>query len=291
MLEPVDVSFIIPSFRSRATIGGALQAVLGQRTGLRREVVVVDSSDDGTGDWVQERFPAVRLVRSSSRLLPGAARNRGVEVSRGDWLAFVDSDAAPAPDWLEVLFSRLRDRSLALTGGWVGNANPETIASRVLHWIEFSEVVPGSASGSRGALSSSNWLLSKATFVAGGGFSEELAMAEDLLFCQRLQGAIHFEGSTGVWHHHRSQWPEAVRHLYQLGLWSGRYRSRFQTTGSWLADAPWASVGVPPARAAKILSRITRADPAEGAKCLLHLPWIARGLQRWGAGFRAGLGE
>ncbi len=290
MPEP-DVSFVIPSFRSRATIGGTLQAVLRQRTGLRYEVVVVDSSDDDTGDWVLEHFPGVRLIRSHSRLLPGAARNRGVEEAKGNWLAFVDSDAAPVGDWLEVLFARLRDPSLLLTGGWVGNANPETIASRVLHWIEFSEVVPGTASGSRMALSSSNWLLSKATFRATGGFSEEFAMAEDLLFCEGLKHAIYFDGATGVWHQHRSQWPLAVNHLYQLGLWSGRYRRQFRTKGSWLAKAPWISLAVPPIRAAKIVSRIARADLAEGVRSLAHLSWIARGLQRWGAGLRRGLTE
>ncbi len=291
MPESTGVSFIIPSFRSRATIGRTLQAVLDQDTRLRHETVVVDSSDDGTGEWVQARFPGVRLVRGATRLLPGAARNRGVEAAKGDWLAFVDSDAAPAPDWLEILMARLRDPSVSLTGGWVGNANPETVASRVLHWIEFSEAVPGSASGPRKTLSSSNWLLSKATFLNVGGFFEEFAMSEDLLFCRRLEGSICFEGSTGVWHHHRSQWPEAVHHLFQLGLWSGRYRSRFQATGSWLASVPWASFGVPPLRAAKIVARISRADPAEGAKCLLHLPWIARALQSWGKGFRQGLRE
>ena len=41
----------------------------------------------------------VRVARLGSG--PGAARNRGAEAARGEWLAFTEDDCTPAPDWLE----------------------------------------------------------------------------------------------------------------------------------------------------------------------------------------------
>lgn len=41
----------------------------------------------------------VRVARSGGG--PGAARNRGAEAARGEWLAFTEDDCTPAPDWLE----------------------------------------------------------------------------------------------------------------------------------------------------------------------------------------------
>ncbi|MEY2426530.1 MAG: hypothetical protein QOI61_2102, partial [Actinomycetota bacterium] len=65
------------------------------------EVVVVDNgSTDGTAEEAATReheFPLTIVTELGSL---GAVRNAGVRASRGDLVAFVDSDCVPTPDWL-----------------------------------------------------------------------------------------------------------------------------------------------------------------------------------------------
>ena len=82
--EPAPaVSVVIPSYNARATIERCLASVLAQELEGGFEVWLVDSSDDGTGELVEERFPGVNLVRFPERTLPGPARNEGIRRARG----------------------------------------------------------------------------------------------------------------------------------------------------------------------------------------------------------------
>jgi len=81
------------------------------------EVVVVDDgSRDGTADAVRREHPDVRLVTKANE---GAeiARNRGVEVSTGDVVAFLDSDCVAPPDWLGAVIEGLGGDPLRVVGG------------------------------------------------------------------------------------------------------------------------------------------------------------------------------
>ena len=76
-----EVTFVIPCYQCRSTIGETLEAVFGQRGGFDLEVVVVDSGSDGAGEWVASCRPRCRVLASSQRLTPGQARNRELKGS------------------------------------------------------------------------------------------------------------------------------------------------------------------------------------------------------------------
>ncbi len=282
------VSFVIPSYRSGATLPGTLDSIYAQRTSRPFQVIVVDSSDDGSRDSIGGRYPRAVVVSSDRRLPPAAARNRGAALSSGDYLAFVDADVVLESDWLEGLLAELEQSGARLAGGAVSNANPESRASRILHWIEFSEFLPGPSRDCR-ALSSSNLLLRRADFDAVGGFDPAWAMAEDLVFCSKLKGGVRFCGLTGIAHRHRSDWSEVLLHLERLGYWSGRLRLEGSASGSWLKHLPAASWLLIPWRSGKILARVLRADVSRGWRCLADLPALVGGLRSWTRGFRNGL--
>jgi len=287
---PPEVCFIVPSYKSRATIRATLDSIYRQATQRPFEVLVVDSSGDDTAEWLKARYPQLRVLRSEGRLYAGVARNRGADETDAPLLAFLDADAALASDWLELLIGRMATcPDLSLIGGAVVNANPETWPSRLLYWIEFSEYLPGLPSGLRTALSSSNLLLRREEFLARGGFDADYGMAEDLLLCRKWGKGLFFEEKARVFHRHRSKWKEVIAHLELLGYWSGRYRASRPSTGSWLRRAPFASFGLPLHRAPRILWRLIRSNWKEGAKGVLLLPLVLWGLFRWSIGFRKGL--
>ena len=96
------VSVVVPVFNMVETVGTCLEALVAQSLPAnRREIIVVDNgSTDGTADVIR-RFP-VTLVAEPVRGAP-SARNRGVEVARGDLVAFTDADCVPSRGWLTHL--------------------------------------------------------------------------------------------------------------------------------------------------------------------------------------------
>ena len=97
------VSVIIAAYHSDGVIEGCLEA-LRRQTINDFEVIVVNSSpEDRTREIVTTRFPEVRFLENTTRLLPHAARNRGVQVAGGSFLVFTDADCRGAPDWIERL--------------------------------------------------------------------------------------------------------------------------------------------------------------------------------------------
>ncbi len=151
--EAPEVSFIIPCYRSGGTVERTLNSILGQVTSLGFEILVVESSGDGTAESIRTRFPRVNVHALSSRTHAGTARNLGSTHALGRYLAFLDADVVVAPEWLEQLHSRLASSSqIRMVSAAIANGNP-TPVTRILHWIEFSHYLPGLPSGFRAALS------------------------------------------------------------------------------------------------------------------------------------------
>lgn len=85
----ISVSVVIPAHNSELFIGAAVRSALAQDLRPLEVIVVDDGSSDGTVEEISE-LP-VRLVplRHGGQ---AAARNEGVRVSRGEAIAFLDSD-------------------------------------------------------------------------------------------------------------------------------------------------------------------------------------------------------
>ena len=119
MVEKPLVSVLIPTRNRCRRLFTTLRSALAQRK-VNLEIVVVDdgSQDDtekmvaGLGD------PRIRLVRNDSPRGESGARNRGLEETRGVWVAFLDDDDLWAPDKLDRQLQALWDtrREWAYTG-------------------------------------------------------------------------------------------------------------------------------------------------------------------------------
>ncbi len=286
------VSFVVPCYNSRRTVGFTIKAILQQDFDTPFEVIVVDSSAKPVADWLSSRFPTVKVLTSPERMFPGTARNAGARQAGGRYLAFIDADAMPEKQWLSRLYAiTTEDNKIVSSSGAVANANPESFASRVLHWVEFSSFLKGLKSGPRPHLSSSNLLISRAGFIRSGGFSEDYRMAEDLLFSAKLKEGLHFEGSVGISHLHRSRWAGVCKHLHALGKWSGRLRSGGGLSGSWISRNRGACLLLPFYRTPAIIFRVFRADRSAGVFALIHAPLIFSALVHWTGGYFQGLTE
>ena len=105
-----DLSIVIVSYNTRRLLGDCLGSLPEAAQGLRWEAVVVDNaSSDGSAEFVESRFPAVRLIRNGENVGFSRACNQGVKASCGASLLFLNSDAQPRPQSLARLAGFLRD--------------------------------------------------------------------------------------------------------------------------------------------------------------------------------------
>jgi glycosyltransferase involved in cell wall biosynthesis len=94
------VSIIIPVYNRSSLVIEAVTSALDQ-TYRNREIVVVDDGSSDTTPSVLARVPGIELLRTEHTGRAGATRNEGIRYSRGDLIAFLDSDDLWMPHKLE----------------------------------------------------------------------------------------------------------------------------------------------------------------------------------------------
>jgi glycosyltransferase involved in cell wall biosynthesis len=85
------VSVIMPAYNAADFIDEALQSVLDQNYQPLEILVVDDGSSDDTPAVAARYGDKIRYIRQDNAG-PGAARNRGLDLARGELIAFLDSD-------------------------------------------------------------------------------------------------------------------------------------------------------------------------------------------------------
>jgi glycosyltransferase involved in cell wall biosynthesis len=143
------VSVVIPTYNCSAFIKDALDSVFGQNYSPMEVIVIDDGSTDGTPEAIGAYANTVKLVRQSNRG-PAAARNRGIEVARGQYIAFLDGDDCWLPGKISAQVQ-------------AGEAHPEMgiIAGQFARW--YPDV--------RGLYPSWENLLSEGPEIIGGGLT------------------------------------------------------------------------------------------------------------------------
>ncbi|MFN6485475.1 MULTISPECIES: glycosyltransferase family 2 protein [unclassified Nostoc] len=99
--EP-KVSVIIPTYNRKHYLERAINSVLNQTYTDYELVVVDDASTDGTTSFIAEKYPSVRCVSLPKNCGAGGARNEGIRIARGSFIAFLDSDDEWLPKYLET---------------------------------------------------------------------------------------------------------------------------------------------------------------------------------------------
>ena len=98
-----SISVVIPAYNAGKFIGEALASALAQTRPAAEIIVVDDGSADGTAAAARACGSPVRLIQNSENLGVGASRNRGVQASRGEYVAYLDADDKWRPNHLANL--------------------------------------------------------------------------------------------------------------------------------------------------------------------------------------------
>jgi glycosyltransferase involved in cell wall biosynthesis len=113
------VSVIIPVFNNALYLREAVESVLKQSFSNYEIIIVDDGSTDDIAGAIQkylDEFKNIRLVRQEN-MGPGPARNTGIKMATGRWVAFLDADDLWLPQKLEKQVDFLREHPNTLVLG------------------------------------------------------------------------------------------------------------------------------------------------------------------------------
>src|SRR4051794_9541572 len=176
------VSVVIACYNAADFVAGAIDSVLAQGHPAVEVVVVDDASTDASWEAVAAFGGRVSALRLPANRGPSHARNRGVELSRGEWLMFLDADDFIAPDTIAGLVEAARGvpGSLAACpweflqqqadGGWVAQVPRRPFApvgDPLAGWLSGHWAPPCAV------------LYPRRVFLSAGAFDESLRRNED----------------------------------------------------------------------------------------------------------------
>ncbi|TKJ32795.1 MAG: hypothetical protein CEE38_22180 [Planctomycetes bacterium B3_Pla] len=105
--ELPKVSVVIPTYNRANCIGRAIQSARRQ-THKEIEIIVVDDGSTDNTEEIIKLIPdqRIRYIRCETNSGSGAARNEGLKVAQGNYIAFLDSD----DEWLPEKLARQVER-------------------------------------------------------------------------------------------------------------------------------------------------------------------------------------
>ena len=105
------ITVVIVSWNSGIILNKCLES-LNSQTYKKFEVIIVDNgSSDGSVDGLEQKQENlfIRVERLWLNHGFAAANNMGARLARGHWLALLNADAFPEPDWLENLIQAVEE--------------------------------------------------------------------------------------------------------------------------------------------------------------------------------------
>jgi glycosyltransferase involved in cell wall biosynthesis len=283
------LSVVIPCYNARATISRCLDALENQT--LPRncyEIIIADSSTDGTTAIIEKQYPNVRLFHSDTRLYYGMARNLGLDAVRAETILFIDSDCIAEPQCLEQHLAehRAHPEAAAVMGGIV-NGNPSVFWGWAIFLIEFARFLPTGTTRPVHDIITANTSFKARVFEQFGRFHTSPYSGEDKCFLSVLYGANaarFFAPSATVAHVNRDSASLVLRHLHWLGQGIAHVRlenGEVNNIGRWLLLL---SPLLAPLRMARILWRSLNASPALFWRLAVLWPCILSGFIAMGMG-------
>jgi GT2 family glycosyltransferase len=201
------VSIVVPVLNGERTIQECLTSLLYMEyPEERREIVVVDNgSIDRTAEIIK-RFP-IMYLQEKRRGIP-YARNRGIEASRGEIVAFTDSDCVVSKRWLYELVQGFERKEVGGVEGETVDYPPTNPAEKYMAKRRSYSRKMRLASPLSPYAVTANVAFRREVFDKIGVFDSRFPSGEDVDFSWRFFQGINLELGYNpraiVFHRHRN---------------------------------------------------------------------------------------
>lgn len=112
-----EISVVVPVYNVEKYLSRCVDSILAQTFTDFELILIDDGSKDCSGeicDNYAKQHRNIRVIHQDNKG-QAAARNLGVEIAKGEWIAFVDSDDLIHPQYLEILYRAVCDTNTKLS--------------------------------------------------------------------------------------------------------------------------------------------------------------------------------
>ncbi len=188
MTSNVKVSVIVPVWNDERRVVKCINALKNQQfVPEAYEIIIIDN---GSTDRTFEEIQRIEGITVLQELQPGsyAARNKGLSVAKGHYVAFTDSDCVPDKNWLASLIECAEtQRDIGVVAGDVSffKDDADIIDDASLAYESFFSMNQEEYAR-KGVCITANWLSKKKTLLELGGFNAKLKSGGDHDMAKRL---------------------------------------------------------------------------------------------------------
>jgi O-antigen biosynthesis protein len=227
----LDLSIIIVNYNVKEFLQNLIDSIKKASLNLTKEIIIIDNaSDDGSVEFIKDKFPEVKLISNQQNLGFGKANNIGLKLASGKYFLLINPDTLVAEDTFEKMISFFESNSeVGLAGCKILNPDGSLqLACRRSFpgpWTSFTKVTglsslfPNNKIFARynltyldenksyevDAISGSFMMMRKEVYQKVGGFDEQFFMyGEDLDLCYRIQKSgfkVYYVHSTQIIHY------------------------------------------------------------------------------------------
>jgi cellulose synthase/poly-beta-1,6-N-acetylglucosamine synthase-like glycosyltransferase len=227
---PRSVTVIVPVRNGELTIQPLLESL--QRLDYDRnkvEVIVVDGNSTDKTREIVKKYPVKLVVEKRKGL--NLARNTGIKCSKGEIVAFTDSDCIVPPNWITKIVENFKDPKVSCVGGSAKALDSDFISQyadnsivRLMPFFtkreELEKVKPFFRHPA-----GCNMAFRRKVAEEVGYFDENIQYGfDEVEFADRICRAGYkmvLDPDVLVWHKHRSTFREFLKQNFQYGKGSG----------------------------------------------------------------------
>ena len=111
----IMISVIIPIYNVEPYLFVCLNSVLSQTFEDFEIICIDDASSDSSLDilnYFAKKDSRIKVIQNETNMGPGYSRNRGLEISKGKYISFLDGDDFLSPDAFEILVKKAENDNL-----------------------------------------------------------------------------------------------------------------------------------------------------------------------------------
>ncbi|HMQ05895.1 MAG TPA: glycosyltransferase family A protein [Saprospiraceae bacterium] len=186
------ISVIIPVYNAERYIEECIRSVVNQTFTPWEIIVIDDGSNDKSVEKVKSHNRQITIISQENRGA-GSARNAGIRIAKGDFLAFLDADDVWLPDTLENQINRLiENTSLDMVFGAVEQFYSPDVYPHEKPGIHHEMYPP------RGFVPGA-MLINRESFLRVGLFNESLVLGEFIdWFAKAREVGLRFTVSSHI---------------------------------------------------------------------------------------------
>ena len=198
------ISVIIPTYNRANFILSAINSVLNQTYKDYEIIIIDDGSTDSTKEMLEQYKNAIVYIYQENSGV-SAARNAGIKLAKGDWIAFLDSDDEWHDDYLSTQIMHIEQYKDSVA--FIANSNTIKFDGSIDNHFKGIKILnlfknrtcihikrPISFVVERGYWFLQSTIIRKDVLIDAGLFDETISIAEDLDLISRVaqRGSITF---------------------------------------------------------------------------------------------------